>query len=104
MPAPSTNLAEMKALTASLVAANTRQQKQLASALTRLDAGGGGGSGGGSGGSGGGARGGEPRRGKPREKHVCVNCNRLVWHADAKCMELDTNAHLRYEGWKSCLK
>lgn len=104
MPAPSNDLAEMKALTASLVAANTRQQKQLAAALARLDAGGGGGSGGGSGGSGGGARGGEPRRGKPREKHVCVNCNRLVWHADAKCMELDTNAHLRYEGWKSCLK
>ena len=67
------------------------------SALARLDAGGGG-----SGGSGGGRNGScGGRCGKPSEKHVCINCKSLVWHADDNCMELEKNAHLRYKGWKS---
>ena len=101
--AASAELAEMKVLTTKLVAANAQQQKQLASALARLDGGGSdSGSGGGNGGSGGnGSRG--CLCSAPHEKHVCVNCKRLVWHADNNCMELEKNAHLCYEGWKSCL-
>ena len=97
------DLAEIKALANSLAKANALQQQQLTAALARLSkldtstgrVGGGATTGGG------GGRG--TRRGKPREKHVCVNCKRLVCHADPKCMELEENAHLHYEGWKSCL-
>ncbi len=89
----SAELTEMRALAAKLAAANTQQQKQLAAALARLD-------------SGSSTRSDGPRRrrGAPREKHRCVNCKRMVFHADDNCMELEKNAHLRYEGWKSCLE
>ena len=32
------------------------------------------------------------------------NCKRMVYHDDDKCMELEKNAHPRYDGWKSCLE
>ena len=70
-------------------------------AMGRVGGGAANGGGGGATTGGGGGRG--TRRGKQREKHVCVNCKRLLWHADPKCMELKENAHLRYKLWKSCL-
>ncbi len=99
----------MKVLTAKLVAASVHQQKQLAYALVHLDSSGGrgdhqGGDGDGDGDgddSGNGSSG--RRRGASREKHGGVNCKRLVWHAGDNYMELEKNAHLHYEGWKSCL-
>ena len=99
---PSAELLEMRALAKSLADANATQQRQLTSALAQLklrdassatkpDGGGGGDRS-------------RARRGTPRAKHICKNCKREVWHLDAKCMELEENAHLRYEGWVSCLK
>ncbi len=99
------DLAEMKALAATLAKANATQQQQLATALSQLKllAGGAG-----SGAAGGAARGGDgnrgARRGKPREQHLCVNCERMVYHKDEKCMELEINKDLRYPGWVSCKK
>ena len=96
---PSAELLEMRALAKSLADTNATQQRQLTTALAQLkvrdvtvrpD-----------GGAGGDRT--KARRGAPRTKHVCKNCNREVWHLDAKCMELEANAHLRYDGWKSCL-
>jgi len=99
---PSAELLEMRALAKSLADANATQQRQLTTALAQLksrdassatkpDGGGGGDRS-------------RARRGTPRAKHICKNCKREVWHLDAKCMELEENAHLRYEGWVSCLK
>ena len=86
------DLKEIKALENSLAKANALQQQHLTAALDRLSTldtatgrVGGGAANGGRGGAttgGGGGRG--TRRGKPREKNVCVNCKRLVWHADPK--------------------
>ena len=96
---PSAKLLEMRALAKSLADTNATQQRQLTTALAQLkvrdaalkpD------------GRAGGDRT-KARRGAPRAKHVCKNCNREVWHLDEKCMELEANAHLRYDGWKSCL-
>ena len=105
------DLAEIKALAKSLAKANALQQQQLMAALVQLSTldtstgrvGGGAANGGGGGATKGGGGGRGTRRGKPREKHSCVNCKRLVWHSDPKCMELKENAHLRYKGWKGCL-
>ena len=81
------------------------QQQQLATALSQLKLLAGGAA---SGAAGGAARGGDgnrgARRGKPREQHLCVNCERMVYHKDEKCMELEINKDLRYPGWVSCKK
>ena len=78
---------------AALKAQNAAQQRQLDTALAQLAKL-----------AAGGRNGGRDPKKKKRERHVCKNCNRLVWHNDEDCMELEKNAHLRYEGWKSCLK
>lgn len=88
--AGNSDLAELKAMV--LV-----QQKQMDSALTEMKKMG-------DGGGDGGRR--TNRRDKKggKKKHVCKNCKRMVYHDDDKCMELEKNANLRYEGWKSCLE
>jgi hypothetical protein len=99
--APSAELLEMRTLAKSLADTNATQQRQLTTALAQLktkDAGVAANPG-----VGGGGDRHRARRGAPRVKHICKNCKREVWHADARCMELEENKHLRYDGWKSCL-
>ena len=100
---PSAELLEMRALAKSLADANATQQRQLTTALSQLkttkDA-----SSATKPDGGGGRDRSRARRGTQRAKHICKNCKREVWHLDEKCMELPENAHLRYEGWVSCLK
>ncbi len=103
------DLAELKAIFLA-------QQKQMDTALAQIKkltgAGGGGGGGGGRGNGhgggrgsshGGGDRGGASKTKPKKKRHICTNCKRLIYHNDDVCMELDKNAHLHYDGWKSCL-
>ena len=83
--APSTELAELKALAAT-------QQCQVNTALsqlTKITSSGGGGGG---------------KKKKEKGRHVCKNFKRLVYHDDNKCMDLEKNTHLCYVGWKSYLE
>ena len=98
---PSAELLEMRALAKSLAATNATQQRQLTTALAQLNVKDASSTAKPDGGGGGDRN--RARRGAPRAKHICKNCKREVWHLDAKCMELEENAHLRYNGWKSCL-
>ena len=58
-------------------------------------------------GGGGGGGGDKTRDKKKRAKgsgpRKCANCKRMVAHADEECWELPQNAHLRPDGWVSCL-
>ena len=98
---PSAELLGMRALAKSLAVTNITQQRQLTTALAQLKARDASSTAKPDGGDGGDRN--RSRRGAPRAKHICKNCKRKVWHLDAKCMELEANAHLCYDGWKSCL-
>jgi hypothetical protein len=45
---------------------------------------------------------GEPKRPRPA-KHLCPNCNKMVFHKPADCYELEANRDKRYVGWKSAI-
>ncbi len=45
---------------------------------------------------------GGPKR--PRAKHHCPNCEKMVIHKATDCYELEANKDKRFDGWKSAIK